>query len=265
MVVNCLAAHEFVLQVRQEILELTQRRDGHSFFVAQYSRSVLGQTGDGHFSPIGGYNVQEDMVLVFDVARFKYPPHWVKLPLLVEAMCTKDASNGRTRGYAVMSRRSSSELNNVFDLSGVGRIFLPTIPPAAIADLEGKLAESASNVMRSIADVQFGGGGDVEHAHRSVELGIRAWLSACQATPHPVLLHFLAVVCVSTPKQLFLEILPNAGPAFAAYDHIVANANGVPANGAYDSEEYSGATAESAQQPALPSGDNYITHEQMVA
>ena len=37
----------------------------------------LGQTGDGHFSPIGGYDAASDQVLLLDVARFKYPPHWV--------------------------------------------------------------------------------------------------------------------------------------------------------------------------------------------
>ena len=40
--------------------------------------------GDGHFSPIGGYNAREDLVLILDTARFKYPPHWVPLPMLYE-------------------------------------------------------------------------------------------------------------------------------------------------------------------------------------
>lgn len=43
-----------------------------------------GPTGDGHFSPIGGYSAQEDMVLILDTARFKYPPHWVPLRMLYE-------------------------------------------------------------------------------------------------------------------------------------------------------------------------------------
>ena len=50
--------------------------------VVQYSRRVLGQTGAGHFSPLGGYCQERDMVLVLDVARFKYPPYWVPLPLM---------------------------------------------------------------------------------------------------------------------------------------------------------------------------------------
>ena len=42
----------------------------------------LPAAGDGHFSPIGGYSACEDMVLILDTARFKYPPHWVPLEML---------------------------------------------------------------------------------------------------------------------------------------------------------------------------------------
>jgi glutathione gamma-glutamylcysteinyltransferase len=64
-----------------------------------YCRSVLGQTGTGHFSPIGGYHADRDLVLILDVARFKYPPHYVPLTLLFEAMCRTDKSTGKTRGW----------------------------------------------------------------------------------------------------------------------------------------------------------------------
>jgi glutathione gamma-glutamylcysteinyltransferase len=57
------------------------------------------QTGTGHFSPIGGYHAGQDMALILDVARFKYPPHWVPLPLLWEAMNTTDEATGLLRGY----------------------------------------------------------------------------------------------------------------------------------------------------------------------
>lgn len=42
-----------------------------SYLVVSYSRKELLQTGDGHFSPIGAYDVASDMVLVLDTARFK--------------------------------------------------------------------------------------------------------------------------------------------------------------------------------------------------
>jgi glutathione gamma-glutamylcysteinyltransferase len=56
------------------------------------------QTGIGHFSPIGGYHAGRDMALILDVARFKYPPHWVPLTLLWEAMGYVDETTGQQRG-----------------------------------------------------------------------------------------------------------------------------------------------------------------------
>ena len=61
------------------------------------------QTGTGHFSPIGGYHAGQDMALILDVACFKYPPHWVPLPLLWEAMNTIDESTGLVRGSLLFS------------------------------------------------------------------------------------------------------------------------------------------------------------------
>lgn len=40
------------------------------------------------------------MVLILDVARFKYPPHWVPLTLLWEAMDSTDEATKLKRGYA---------------------------------------------------------------------------------------------------------------------------------------------------------------------
>ena len=53
--------------------------------VVSFSRGTLGQTGSGHFSPIGAYHPEKDQVLIMDVARFKYHPFWVDVPLLYEA------------------------------------------------------------------------------------------------------------------------------------------------------------------------------------
>lgn len=44
------------------------------------------------------------MVLILDVARFKYPPHWVPLTLLWEAMDTIDNATGHRRGFITVSR-----------------------------------------------------------------------------------------------------------------------------------------------------------------
>lgn len=39
--------------------------------IVGYNRKILGQTGTGHFSPIGGYHKGKDVALIMDVARFK--------------------------------------------------------------------------------------------------------------------------------------------------------------------------------------------------
>lgn len=77
---------------------------GGAHVVAAYARGALGQTGDGHYSPIGGYHRGRDLALVMDVARFKYPPHWVSLQVLWDAMQPADPVTARPRGYFVLSR-----------------------------------------------------------------------------------------------------------------------------------------------------------------
>ncbi|HUQ01358.1 MAG TPA: phytochelatin synthase family protein [Kofleriaceae bacterium] len=77
--------------------------------IAAYDRQALGQTGAGHFSPIGGYHAPSDRVLVLDVARFKYPPHWVPLTRLAAAMATIDPTTGRRRGALVVRRREGHQ------------------------------------------------------------------------------------------------------------------------------------------------------------
>ncbi len=88
---------------RQQVVDVSTRLtpDGslEQALLVSYSRASLGQTGSGHFSPIGGYHAARDLVLLLDVARFKYPPHWVALPLLWQAMQTRDEDTGLARGY----------------------------------------------------------------------------------------------------------------------------------------------------------------------
>ena len=71
--------------------------------VVSYSRKVLKQTGDGHFSPLAAYDKKSDSVLILDTARFKYGAHWTKLPLIYEAMKPIDKTTRKSRGYALLS------------------------------------------------------------------------------------------------------------------------------------------------------------------
>ncbi|PAN32842.1 hypothetical protein PAHAL_5G516000 [Panicum hallii] len=92
--------------LRRHLIRCTSSRDCH--LIASYHRKPLKQTGTGHFSPIGGYHAGQDMALILDVARFKYPPHWVPLPLLWEAMNTIDESTGLLRGFMLISRHNAA-------------------------------------------------------------------------------------------------------------------------------------------------------------
>ena len=74
-------------------------RTTESFAIVNFCRATLGQTGSGHFSPIGGYHRGSDSVLVLDVARFKYPPYWVPVPRLWEATAATDEETGLARGW----------------------------------------------------------------------------------------------------------------------------------------------------------------------
>ncbi|KAG8370823.1 hypothetical protein BUALT_Bualt13G0023500 [Buddleja alternifolia] len=87
---------------RKYVMACSNSDDCH--VISSYHRGAFNQTGTGHFSPIGGYHAERDMALILDVARFKYPPHWVPLHLLWEAMDTIDESTGLHRGFMLVSR-----------------------------------------------------------------------------------------------------------------------------------------------------------------
>lgn len=93
---------------RAIVASTSQSSSAKAFVVCNFSRPHLGQTGDGHFSPIGAYHKDRDLVLVLDVARFKYPPFWVSLRTLWEAMSELDAETGLPRGFFVISTRAAA-------------------------------------------------------------------------------------------------------------------------------------------------------------
>jgi glutathione gamma-glutamylcysteinyltransferase len=78
---------------------------GSFVLIASYDRAALGQTGSGHFSPVGGYHAARDLVLLLDVARFKYPPHWIPAEQLWRAMHPLDPSTGLSRGWLGLEAR----------------------------------------------------------------------------------------------------------------------------------------------------------------
>jgi glutathione gamma-glutamylcysteinyltransferase len=60
-------------EFEQAVKNCTHSTD--QLMAVSYSRASLGQIGSGHFSPVGAYtSMNGGMVLILDVARFKYYP-----------------------------------------------------------------------------------------------------------------------------------------------------------------------------------------------
>jgi Phytochelatin synthase len=70
-------------------------------YVINFSRGPLFGTGGGHHSPVAGYLMNEDLVLVLDVNE-KYGPWLVKSERLFEAMNTVDTGTQKKRGLLLI-------------------------------------------------------------------------------------------------------------------------------------------------------------------
>lgn len=99
-------ATEGIDALRAEILR-SSRSAGGRIVIVGYDRRALGQTGTGHYSPIGGYHAASDRALLLDVARFKYPPHWVEVERLFEAISTIDPDTNKPRGWVGLERSAT--------------------------------------------------------------------------------------------------------------------------------------------------------------
>ena len=74
------------------------------YVIVNYLRKAIQQEKGGHISPLAAYDAESDRFLILDVARYKYPPVWVKASELFDAMNTTDSdNNGLTRGYVLIS------------------------------------------------------------------------------------------------------------------------------------------------------------------
>ena len=85
------------------LLEKALGDDGQ-FVLANYYRATLGQVGGGHWSALAAYDAQSDRVLILDVAKYKYPPAWVKMSTLKEAIATIDTTSNKSRGLVIVSK-----------------------------------------------------------------------------------------------------------------------------------------------------------------
>jgi hypothetical protein len=86
------------------LLKKTLVDDGQ-FVLANYFRANLGQVGGGHWSALAAYDAQSDSVLILDVAKYKYPPAWVSISMLQQAIATIDTTSNKPRGLVIVSSR----------------------------------------------------------------------------------------------------------------------------------------------------------------
>ncbi|WP_345816359.1 phytochelatin synthase family protein [Paraburkholderia sp. PREW-6R] len=98
-------ANELTLsQFRSLIRETTARRD--RFVLLNFKRVEIGETGGGHWSPLGAYDARTDSALLLDVARYKYPAVWVPLPKLYAGALSVDNVSNLPRGIVIVGKRA---------------------------------------------------------------------------------------------------------------------------------------------------------------
>lgn len=127
---------ESFLQLLRATVRATSSSQERECLVFCYSRKALGQSGAGHFSPIGGYHEDTDSVLIMDVARFKYPPHWASLRDVAEGMRSVDEDTGRPRGYLHLRAHPPADDGR----AQLKPLHIPFVPPAAGRRLSRALA-----------------------------------------------------------------------------------------------------------------------------
>lgn len=99
-----IAGDSLTVDSLRELLKQTLVNDG-KFVLANYYRKSLNQIGGGHWSVLAAYDSQSDRVLILDVAKYKYPPSWVTIAALRQAIDTIDTTSNKPRGLIIVSRR----------------------------------------------------------------------------------------------------------------------------------------------------------------
>ena len=110
-------------------LEASVRAPDGPFVACNYARGALGQTGTGHFSPVAAWHPARDLVLLLDVARFKYPPHWVPLPRLWAAMQATDPATTQPRGWLVLGRPAVAPVVDPVEAAALAARLGASCPP----------------------------------------------------------------------------------------------------------------------------------------
>lgn len=72
------------------------------FLIVNYSRTSLLQKGGAHIAPVAAYHAPTDRILVLDAEVAHYPPVWVTVESIWNAMKEVDDEAPRGRGFVVV-------------------------------------------------------------------------------------------------------------------------------------------------------------------
>ncbi|WP_282499140.1 phytochelatin synthase family protein [Pantoea stewartii] len=86
-------------KMKKEIIAAMQQ--DNSFVIVNFLRSAIGQSGGGHFSPLGAYDAKSDSFLIMDVSNTEHPWIWIDSQTLFKGMNTLDGAENR--GYLLLS------------------------------------------------------------------------------------------------------------------------------------------------------------------
>ncbi|KAI7989988.1 Glutathione gamma-glutamylcysteinyltransferase 2 [Camellia lanceoleosa] len=96
------AQHSSLEQFTNCVIQTTSTEE--LYMILTYSRKTR---GDGHFSPMAAYHKGRDMLLILDVARYKYPFHWLPKMTIWDAMNEIDKETNETRGFMMVRKKIS--------------------------------------------------------------------------------------------------------------------------------------------------------------
>lgn len=85
-------------KIKQDLINNLSTQN--NYVIVNYLRSLVGQEGKGHISPLGAYDEKSDRFLVMDVNPNAYPFAWVKSDALIAAMRSFDTTENR--GYLMV-------------------------------------------------------------------------------------------------------------------------------------------------------------------
>lgn len=200
----------YTASFREAVRRISQSSDRECLVVC-YSRELLGQTGAGHFSPIGGYHAGSDSVLIMDVARFKYPPHWAPVREVVQAMTQLDPDTGRPRGFLHLRL-----VDNDVEGRSLRPLYVPFVPAAAGRRLAEALTVSLASQCSALA------------GEPATTVAVRRWLHAASTVEPQVLKRLLQVGDADALHEVLerLSTLPLYAELCRAYGPLVSSGGG---------------------------------------